>query len=93
MEKILLALCIFVSFGILSLFFNQNSIKANFKYILNWIFGFLVLVIFDLFMEAIVFEALSWNGTNKNDWFFMLWWLLVSFWFIHGISGLYFGKK
>jgi hypothetical protein len=44
-------------------------------------------------MEAIVFEALSWNGTNKNDWFFMLWWLLVSFWFIHGISALYFGKK
>jgi len=92
-EKILFALSIFVFFGVLSLLFNQNSIKANFKYILNWIFGFLVLVIFDLFMEAIVFEALSWNGTNKNDWFFMLWWLLVSFWFIHGISALYFGKK
>ena len=67
MEKILFALSIFVFFGVLSLLFNQNSIKANFKYILNWIFGFLVLVIFDLFMEAIVFEALSWNGTNKND--------------------------
>jgi len=93
MEKILFALSIFVFFGVLSLLFNQNSIKANFKYILNWIFGFLVLVIFDLFMEAIVFEALSWNGTNKNDWFFILWWLLVSFWFLYGISGLYFGKK
>jgi len=93
MEKILFALSIFVFFGVLSLLFNQNSIKANFKYILNWIFGFLVLVIFDLFMEAIVFEALSWNGTNKYDWFFILWWLLVSFWFLYGISGLYFGKK
>jgi len=23
---------------------------------------------------------LQWNGTTKNDWFFMLWWALVALW-------------
>ena len=35
-----------------------------------WVFGFFVLLSFDLFMEGIVFEWLEWNGTTKNDWFF-----------------------
>ena len=38
-----------------------------------WIFGFIILFSFDLFMEGIVFEWLEWNGTDKNDWFFVLW--------------------
>jgi len=31
-----------------------------------------------------VFEWLKWNGTSKNDWFFMLWWIAVLLWFVVG---------
>ena len=46
-----------------------------------WIF---FLLSFDLFVEAFVFEWLSWNGTNKNDWFFALWWGFVVVWALYG---------
>ena len=36
-------------------------------------------------MEGFVFEWLEWNGTNKNDWFFALWWGLI-IWFLGNIS-------
>ena len=36
-----------------------------FNFFLLWIFGFFVLLAFDLFVEAFVFEWLNWNGTNK----------------------------
>jgi len=42
------------------------------RFFLTWVFGFFVLLSFDLFMEGIVFEWLEWNGTTKNDWFFAL---------------------
>ena len=44
----------------------------TFYFFLVWVFGFFVLLSFDLFMEGIVFERLAWNGTTKNDWFFCL---------------------
>ena len=44
---------------------------------------------FDLFMEGIVFEWLEWNGTVKNDWFFVLWWGVVVVWFLYGTYTLY----
>ena len=47
------------------------------NFFLLWIFGFFLLLSFDLFVEAFVFEWLDWNGTNKNDWFFALWWGFV----------------
>ena len=37
-----------------------------------WILGFVGLFVFDLFIEGVVFEWLEWNGTAKNDWFFMI---------------------
>jgi hypothetical protein len=61
----------------------------TFYFFLVWVFGFFVLLSFDLFMEGIVFERLSWNGTTKNDWFFALWWGFVVVWFIYGITMLY----
>ncbi len=51
---------------------------------LLWVFGF-ALLSFDLFVEAFVFEWLAWNGTTKNDWFFVLWWGLVVVWFCMGL--------
>tara|TARA_B100001758_G_scaffold181654_1_gene158361 strand:- start:551 stop:808 length:258 start_codon:yes stop_codon:yes gene_type:complete len=56
---------------------------------LVWVFGFFVLLSFDLFIEGLVFEWLAWNGTDKNDWFFMLWWGAVTVWFFHGLFTLY----
>ena len=56
---------------------------------LTWVFGFFVLLSFDLFVEGLVFEWLAWNGTDKNDWFFMHWWGVVAVWFFHGLFTLY----
>ena len=56
---------------------------------LVWAFGFFVLLSFDLFVEGVVFEWLAWNGTEKNDWFFVLWWGAVVAWFFHGVFTLY----
>jgi len=60
-----------------------------FYFFLVWIFGFFVLISFDLFMEAFVFEWLQWNGTEKNDWFFALWWGFIVTWFLYGTKILY----
>jgi hypothetical protein len=61
----------------------------TFYFFLIWIFGFFALLAFDLFMEAFVFEWLHWNGTTKNDWFFVLWWGFVVTWFLYGIKTIY----
>ena len=63
------------------------------NFILLWVFGFFALLSFDLFLEAFVFEWLSWNGTNKNDWFFVLWWGINFLWFSFGITQIYFKLK
>lgn len=47
------------------------------------------LIALDFFAEAFVFEWLDWNGTTKNDWFFMLWWASVLFWFIYGTRKIF----
>jgi len=60
-----------------------------FNFFLLWIFGFFAFLAFDLFVEAFVFEWLNWNGTNKNDWFFVLWWGFVVIWFFYGAKTLY----
>ena len=48
--------------------------------LLRWCLGAALLLIIDVFAEAVVFEWLQWNGTTKNDWFFLLWWLIVAGW-------------
>jgi hypothetical protein len=65
-----------------------TNLKTS-NFFLLWVFGFFVLLSFDLFMEGIVFEWLGWNGTTKNDWFFALWWGFVVIWFLYGIISLY----
>ena len=47
---------------------------------LRWAVGVTALLAIDIFAEAVVFEWLEWNGTAKNDWFFLLWWLVVAGW-------------
>ena len=61
----------------------------TFHFLLIWVFGFFVLLSFDLFMEGIVIEWLERNGTTKNDWFFALWWGFVVVWLVYGIITLH----
>jgi len=58
------------------------------KWIAKWFLSFLLWFVFDLLMEAVVFEAIGWNGTTKNDWFFMLWWMVTCFWLCYGVKRL-----
>ena len=64
----------------------------SFNFFLLWIFGFFALLAFDLFVEAFIFEWLDWNGTNKIDWFFALWWGVVAVWFFYGLKKLLFNQ-
>ena len=64
----------------------------SFNFFLLWIFGFFALLAFDLIVEAFIFEWLDWNGTNKNDWFFALWWGVVVVWFFYGLKKLLFNQ-
>ena len=54
------------------------------NFFLLWIFGFFLLLSFDLFVEAFVFEWLDWNGTYITDLFFALWGGLVVVWALYG---------
>ena len=51
--------------------------------LVRWVIGIAALLVIDIIAEALVFEWLAWNGTTKNDWFFMLWWAVVLGWTIH----------
>ena len=59
------------------------------NFFLIWVFGFFALLSFDLFVEGLVFEWLGWNGTEKNDWFFALWWGFIVVWGLYGAITLY----
>jgi len=59
-------------------------LKSRLTFLLVWLLGFIALLVFDLLMELFAFEWLNWNGTGKNDWFFMLWWCVVAVWFLYG---------
>ena len=62
---------------------------TNLNFFLICVFGFFVLLSFFFFLVVFVFEWLEWNGTNKNDWFFILWWGLVVVWFLKGSISLF----
>ena len=51
--------------------------------LVRWVIGIAALLVIDIIAEALVFEWLAWNGTTKNDWFFMLWWGVVVAWTTH----------
>ena len=51
--------------------------------LVRWAIGTAALLVIDMIAEALVFEWLAWNGTTKNDWFFVLWWLSVLAWTTH----------
>ena len=59
---------------------GQATVK---RVLVRWVVGFAVLLVIDIVAEALVFEWLAWNGTTKNDWFFVLWWLAMLAWTFH----------
>ena len=83
MEKLIAALFLFGVTSLVAISAVPNKAAAM-RVILHWLLGFVVLVVVVLFAQLVVFEWLKWNGTTKNDWFFMLWWIVVLLWFVVG---------
>ena len=83
MEKLIAALFLFGVTSLVAISAVPNKAAAM-RAILHWLLGFVVLVVVVLFAQLVVFEWLKWNGTTKNDWFFMLWWIVVLLWFVVG---------
>ena len=63
---------------------DKNGPATVKRALVRWVAGIAALLLIDIIAEALVFEWLGWNGTTKNDWFFMLWWAVVLGWTIHG---------
>ncbi len=57
--------------------------------LVRWAIGIVALLVIDIIAEALVFEWLAWNGTTKNDRFFMLWWAVVLVWTIPCSLGIW----
>jgi hypothetical protein len=57
---------------------------ARFQLLVTWVFGFFGLVMFDLFVEYMVFPRIGLDNTPRNDWFFIAWWMTVWLWFFFG---------
>ena len=88
MEKILFVIAMFVIISLIAILRAPNF-KETLKFAMLWVFGLFALFALNLFNEAFLFEWLEWNGTNKNDWVFVLWWGLVFAWFIYGFGMLF----
>lgn len=88
MEKLLAALGAFGITAFVAVMISRHRM-STLRSVGLWMLGFLGLVAIVLFAQAVVFEWLQWNGTDKNDWFFMLWWLMVLLWFAHGARKLF----
>ena len=79
-QIVLLLLLITIGFII-----HKNELK-NYKTFGLYAFGFILLLSFISFVKHNVFDWLEWNGTDKNNWFYILWWGLVLLWAVFGVS-------
>ena len=66
----------------------KMNLSPKVHVVLLWGSVLLLWFAFDLFMVNVVFEFLRWNGTTKNDWFFMLWWGVVGLWSLYCLRRL-----
>ena len=88
MIKLFAALAVFLAAGAAAILTAHDKTQAVHS-VAKWLLGFFTLVVVVLFAQSVVFEYLGWNGTDKNDWFFILWWVLVLAWFFHGLRQLF----
>jgi len=85
---LLAVILIFLLTGVSALYISSSK-RRTLKLISNWLLVLIGLVALDLFVETIVFEWLQWNGTTKNDWFFIIWWFAVFAWYIFGAKKIF----
>ncbi len=85
MEKLIIALSA-CGLVLLVVYLIVPDFKPFFAFAAKWLGGFAALIALDVVAELWVFELLGWAGTSKNDWFFMLWWVLVLGWFVKGLT-------
>ena len=88
MEKLLAALGAFGITAFVAVMISRHRM-STLRSVGLWMLGFLGLVAIVLFAQAVVFEWLGWSGTDKNDWFFMLWWVVVLGWYVSGLRTLF----
>lgn len=88
MIKILALVGVFGATALLAVMISAQK-KRVLKAAVKWILGLLVLIAVVLFAQSVLFEWLEWNGTDKNDWFFMLWWAVVLGWYVSGLRTLF----
>ena len=91
MIKILALVCVFGATALLAVLISAQK-KHVLKAAVKWILGLMVLIAVVLFAQSVIFEWLEWNGTDKNDWFFMLWWAVVLGWYVSGLRKLFVGR-
>lgn len=51
-----------------------------------WAAGFALLFLFNVLVEAIVLPMLDMNNTDKNDIYFIAWWIVVGLWLLFGLK-------
>ena len=90
MVKIFFIIAVFLVTSCIAILKAKNFTETS-KFAIKWVFGLFALIALNFFNEAFLFEWLGWNGTNKNDWVFVLWWGLVFSWFIY-VFGMLFRK-
>jgi len=60
--------------------------KNNMKRLMIWAAGFALLFLFNVLVEAIVLPMLDMNNTDKNDIYFIAWWIVVGLWLLFGLK-------
>ena len=88
MVKIFFIIAVFLVTSCIAILKAKNFTETS-KFAIKLVFGLFALIALNFFNEAFLFEWLCWNGTNKNDWVFVLWWGLVFSWFIYGFGMLF----
>ncbi|NRB51674.1 MAG: hypothetical protein HRU41_28635 [Saprospiraceae bacterium] len=53
-----------------------------------WILGFVLLLLVNVLVEAVLLPYWNLDNTPKNDIYFQSWWLLVGLWAILGLRWL-----
>ncbi len=69
----------------------KNKIKR--KRLIIWGGGFLVLLLINLLVEAVLLPYFGLDNTDKNDIYFQSWWVLVGTWLLFGLLFLKYIEK
>lgn len=65
----------------------------NWKRLIKWGSGFLVLFLINVLIEAVFLPLLDLDNTDKNDIYFQIWWIVVGIWLLFGLLFLKYIEK